>query len=80
MNAAKLERLVLRGNVAHGGDGGLHHEKIRAGFLGDRAESLGLLRNGTDRREHAACFEFLNAAADQLLLDRLEVNLLDQCR
>ena len=63
--------------MLHGRDGALNDENIRAGFLRDRAESLGLLRNGADGGEHARFLQFLNARGDQVFLDRLEVDLLD---
>ena len=48
------------------------------GLLGDAAEALGLLRNGTDGGQHAGGLQFLDAPGDQLLLDRLGIDLLNE--
>ena len=60
------------------GNGRLHDEQIRPGLLRDAPEALRLLRNGTDRRQHAGRLQLLHAPGDQFLLDRLGVKLLDQ--
>ena len=74
----QLERFVLRGNVSHRRDRRLHDENVRAGFLGDCREALGLLRNGTDGGEHAGFLQFLNASAIKSSLIGSSVKLLNE--
>src|SRR2546423_4782108 len=74
----QVERFIFRGNVAHSRNGALDDEYIRASFLRDPAELIGLLRNRTYRSDRAAVFDLLHAGRDKIFLDWFLVNFLEE--
>src|SRR5215510_13655301 len=77
LQLAQVYRRVLGGHVTRGGDSGLHHEEVRAGFLGDLGEALRALGDGGHHDGPAALLDLRDALVDQLFLDGLAVDALD---
>ena len=67
---------IAAGLMAGGGDGGLHHYNIGAGFHGDRGHSLGILRSKRNGAYRAAVLDFLHPPPQQILPHRLGIDLL----
>src|SRR5437016_4757000 len=60
----QIERLVLRRNVSHRRHRALYDENVRTSLLRDLAEFGRSLRNGTNRRQHAAVFNLAHTRRD----------------
>src|SRR5437016_3206423 len=60
----QIERLVLRRNVSHRRHRALYDENVRTSLLRDLAEFGRSLRNGTNRRQHAAVFNVAHTRRD----------------
>src|SRR3954468_13262995 len=75
----KIERLVLRRNVTHGGYRALHNENVRASVLRDPAKFRCALRNGTHGGYNTGVLDLAHTRRDEVLLDRFLVNSLQQC-
>src|SRR6476646_3481483 len=74
----KIERLVLRRNVTHGGNRALHNENIRASFLRDPAKFRCALRNGTHGGYNTSVLDLAHTRRNEVLLNRFLVNSLQQ--
>src|SRR5437870_6364031 len=60
----QIERLVLRRNVSHRRHRALYDENVRTSLLRDLAEFGRSLRNGTNRRQHAAVFNLAHRSEE----------------
>src|SRR5262245_41707777 len=65
----KVERLVLRRNMADGGNRTLHNENVSASFLSNPPEFRRSLRNRTYRGYNTRIFNLAHARRNQVLLD-----------
>ena len=71
---------VAAGNMPRRGNGGLHYHDVGAGFYRQRAEPLGSLRRKGDGGYRARLLDFPHPLANQVVLHRLAVHLLQVLR
>src|SRR2546430_4922232 len=72
----EVQRLGRLGDVLGGDDGPLDHEHVELGVEDELGVALDALGREGGARGHARRLDLLDAGADQLLLDRLGVDLL----
>jgi hypothetical protein len=71
--------LVRLADVPGGEHGALHHEHVGAGFLDDRSPALRVCGHRRDGACHARAGDLLDPLADEPVLHRRHVDLLQEC-